>query len=113
MEKKLRKIRTGTVTSNKMTKTIVVQVESLRRHPLYKKIVKHRSKFKVHDERNECGIGDVVRIIETRPLSKDKRWRILEIIRKKEKAEIAPSEFAEVLTKEEEGDSGSNQTQSS
>ena len=81
MEKN-RKVRIGKVTSNKMTKTVVVRVESLRRHPLYHKVIKHSSSFKVHDENNECNIGDVVKIVETRPLSKDKRWRIVEIMQK-------------------------------
>ncbi|MBN1375501.1 MAG: 30S ribosomal protein S17 [Dehalococcoidia bacterium] len=81
MEKN-RKVRFGKVTSNKMAKTVVVQVESLRRHPLYHKVVKQSSTFKVHDEENACNVGDVVKIVETRPLSKDKRWRLVEIIRK-------------------------------
>lgn len=79
---KNRKIRVGKVTSNKMQKTVVVQVENLRRHPLYHKVVRHSSKFKAHDENNICNVGDVVRIVETRPQSKDKRWRIVEIIQK-------------------------------
>lgn len=81
MEKN-RKIRVGKVTSNKMQKTVVVQVEELRRHPLYHKVVRKSSKFKAHDENNSCNIGDVVKIVETRPQSKDKRWRIVEIIQK-------------------------------
>lgn len=80
-----RKVRVGTVVSDKMEKTIVVAVETTIRHPLYGKRVKRTSKFKVHDETNEAKMGDVVRIMETRPLSKDKNWRLLEII---EKAEI-------------------------
>lgn len=64
-----------------MAKTVVVRVESLRRHPLYHKVVRHSSSFKAHDESNSCNIGDVVKIVETRPLSKEKRWRIVEIIR--------------------------------
>lgn len=95
MEKK-RKVRTGTVISNKMDKTVVVLVETLRRHPLYKKVVRHRSTFKAHDEKKDCGIGDIVRIVETRPLSKDKRWRVVEIVRKKERAEVQPAEIADV-----------------
>ena len=94
MEKK-RKIRTGKVVSDKMDKTVVVLVESRRQHPLYKKVVKVRSKFKVHDENNTCTIGDTVKIVETRPLSKDKRWKVQEILRKKEVAEIKPSELEE------------------
>jgi len=81
MEKN-RKIRVGKVTSNKMQKTVVVQVEDLRRNPLYHKVVRHSSRFKAHDEDNSCNIGDVVKIAETRPLSKDKRWVIVEIIQK-------------------------------
>jgi small subunit ribosomal protein S17 len=76
------KTRIGKVTSNKMNKTVVVQAESLRRHPLYHKVVRQSTRFKAHDENNECNIGDVVKIVETRPLSKDKRWRIVEIIQK-------------------------------
>ena len=77
-----RKARVGKVTSNKMQKTVVVQVENLCRHPLYHKVVRQSSRFKAHDENNSCNIGDVVRIVETRPLSKDKRWRVVEIIQK-------------------------------
>ena len=77
-----RKVRMGTVVSDKMDKTIVVAVEDSIRHPLYKKIVKRTQRFKAHDENNECGIGDRVKIMETRPLSKDKRWRLVEIIEK-------------------------------
>ncbi|MGB8706956.1 MAG: 30S ribosomal protein S17 [Dehalococcoidia bacterium] len=87
-----RKTRTGTVIGDKMDKTVVVLVESLRRHPLYKKVVRDTSKFKVHDEANTCKVGDVVRIVETRPLSKDKCWRVVEIIGRKEVAEKEPSE---------------------
>ena len=90
---KIHKIRTGTVISDKMDKTVVVLVQSLRRHRLYKKVVKHTSKFKAHDADNKCRIGDVVKIIETRPLSKDKRWRVVEIVRRKEVAEIKPTEI--------------------
>jgi len=96
MEKKIRKIRTGTVVSNKMDKTVVVLVETLRHHPLYRKVVRHTTKFKAHDADNACGIGDLVKIIETRPLSKDKRWRVVEVLKKKERAEIQPAEIADV-----------------
>ena len=75
-----RKSRTGIVVSDKMDKTVVVAVRTKVRHPLYGKMVNKTTKFKAHDENNECGIGDTVRIMETRPLSKDKRWRIVEII---------------------------------
>jgi len=91
--KEKRKTRTGRVISDKMDKTVVVLVESLRRHPLYKKVVKHTSKFKVHDEANACKIGDVVKIIETRPLSKDKRWRVAKIISRKEVVEVEAAEI--------------------
>ena len=80
MERNLRKTRTGKVTSNKMDTTIVVAIEYHVKHPLYKKIVKKTYKLKAHDENNECNIGDTVRVMETRPLSKDKRWRLVEIV---------------------------------
>ena len=82
MERNLRKTRTGKVISDKMYKTIVVAIEDHERHPLYGKIVKRTYKLKAHDENNTCGIGDTVRVMETRPLSKDKRWRLVEIIEK-------------------------------
>jgi len=81
-ERNLRKSRVGKVVSDKMDKTIVVAIEDNVQHPLYKKIIKRTSKFKAHDEKNECGIGDTVEIMETRPLSKDKRWRLVRIINK-------------------------------
>jgi small subunit ribosomal protein S17 len=77
-----RKVRLGTVISDKMEKTVIVQVGSSKAHRLYKKTVQQRTRFKVHDEKNECGVGDLVRITETRPLSKEKRWRLLEIVEK-------------------------------
>ena len=77
-----RKTRVGKVVSNKMDKTIVVAIEGSKKHPLYKKIIKHTVKFKAHDEKNECGVGDKVRIVETRKLSKDKYFRVAEIIEK-------------------------------
>ena len=80
MERNLRKTRTGKVTSNKMDKTIVVAIEDHVKHPLYNKIVKRTYKLKAHDEKNECNIGDTVKVMETRPLSKDKRWRLVEIV---------------------------------
>ena len=82
MERNLRKTRVGKVVSDKMDKTIVVAIEDNVKHPLYKKIVKRTYKLKAHDENNECNIGDRVKVIETRPLSKDKRWRLVEIIEK-------------------------------
>jgi small subunit ribosomal protein S17 len=75
-----------------MDKTVVVEVETPKRHPLYKKTLRRRVKFKAHDENNQCGLGDLVRIIETRPLSKQKRWRVGEIITKGEVVEIQPKE---------------------
>ena len=82
MERKLRKTRVGKVVSNKMDKTIVVAVVDNVKHPLYGKIVKRTYKLKAHDEQYECNIGDRVKVMETRPLSKDKRWRLVEIIEK-------------------------------
>ena len=82
MERNLRKTRTGKVVSDKMDKTIVVAVEDHVKHPLYNKIVKRTYKLKAHDENNECGRCDIVKVMETRPLSKDKRWRLVEIMEK-------------------------------
>ena len=82
MERNLRKTRIGKVVSDKMDKTIVVAVEDHVRHALYNKIVKRTYKLKAHDENNECNIGDTVKVMETRPLSKDKRWRLVEIVEK-------------------------------
>jgi len=81
-QRNLRKTRTGIVTSDKMDKTIVVAVKYNLRHPLYKKILKRTYKLKAHDENNDCGIGDRVKVMETRPLSKQKRWRLVEILEK-------------------------------
>lgn len=81
-DRNLRKTRTGTVVSDKMDKTIVVAIMDNVRHPLYKKIVKRTVRIKAHDEANECRVGDRVSIMETRPLSKDKRWRVVEILEK-------------------------------
>ena len=78
----MRNTRTGVVVSDKIDKTIVVEIRTRVKHPLYGKIMNRTKSFKVHDENNECGIGDTVRIMETRPLSKDKRWRLVEIIEK-------------------------------
>lgn len=82
MERNLRKERIGVVVSNKMEKSIVVAVETRQKHPMYGKFVKQTSKFMAHDEKEDCGIGDVVKIMETRPLSKRKRWRLVEILEK-------------------------------
>ncbi|WP_333791671.1 30S ribosomal protein S17 [Muricomes intestini] len=81
-ERNLRKTRTGKVVSDKMDKTIVVAVEDHVKHPLYKKIMKKTYKLKAHDENNECNVGDTVKVMETRPLSKDKRWRLVEVMEK-------------------------------
>jgi len=82
VERNLRKTRVGKVVSNKMQKTIVVAIEDHVKHPLYGKIVKRTYKLKAHDENNECNIGDTVKVMETRPLSKDKRWRLVEVMEK-------------------------------
>ncbi len=87
------KTRIGCVVSNKMDKTVVVTVETSRHHPLYKKTIKRTVKYKAHDENNECGLGDKVRIVETRPLSREKRWRVAEIMTKGEVVEIQPKEI--------------------
>jgi small subunit ribosomal protein S17 len=81
-DRALRKTRVGKVVSDKMDKTIVVAIETSVKHPLYKKIIKRTYKLKAHDENNECKIGDKVKVMETRPLSKDKRWRLIEIVEK-------------------------------
>ena len=81
-ERNYRKTRVGKVVSDKMDKTIVVAIEDSVKHKLYNKVIKRTYKLKAHDENNECGIGDRVRVMETRPLSKDKRWRLVEIIEK-------------------------------
>jgi small subunit ribosomal protein S17 len=82
MERGNRKVRIGTVVSDKMDKTVVVAVETFVTHPLYKKQIKKTVRFKAHDENNQCGVGDIVKIMETRPLSKDKNWRIVNIVEK-------------------------------
>ena len=92
MERK-HKARFGRVVSNKMDKTVVVVVGTPRRHPLYKKVIKRAVRYKAHDEKNECRLGDTVRIVETRPLSRHKRWRVAEIITKGEVAEVQPKEI--------------------
>ncbi len=82
MERNLRKTRIGVVRSNKMDKTVTVAVERKVKHPIYGKFVKKTTKFHAHDEKNECSIGDLVKIMETRPLSKTKRWRLVEVVEK-------------------------------
>jgi small subunit ribosomal protein S17 len=92
------KVRFGTVVSDKMQKTVVVAVETTKRHPLYKKTMKRTKRYKAHDERNECRLGDRVQIIETRPLSKEKRWRVAAILTRGNIAEIQPQAIgAEIL----------------
>ena len=82
VQRGFRKVRVGRVVSDKMDKTVVVQVNDRKSHPLYKKVVQRQVRFKAHDEANDCKIGDLVRIMETRPISKDKRWRVVETIQK-------------------------------
>jgi small subunit ribosomal protein S17 len=88
-----RKTRLGVVISDKMNKTVVVAVETPKRHPIYKKTIKRVTRYKAHDEENKCKMGDKVRIVETRPLSKDKRWRVAEIVSKGEVVELPPEEI--------------------
>jgi small subunit ribosomal protein S17 len=87
------KTRFGRVVSNRMNKTVVVEVKTIKRHALYKKTMRGRVRFKAHDEKNECGLGDIVKIVETRPLSKEKRWRVAEIVTKGEVVEVQPEEI--------------------
>ena len=93
---KIKKIRTGKVISDKMDKTVVVLVQTLRRHPAYKKVVRRSARFKAHDGKNACKVGDTVKIVETRPMSKDKRWRVVEILRSKEVVEMGPIQEEEL-----------------
>lgn len=95
MEKK-HKIRFGRVVSDKMDKTVVVAVETPKRHPLYKKVIRKVVKYKAHDKNNECRLGDMVRIVETRPLSAQKRWRVAEIIARGEVVTVQPKEIKEI-----------------
>jgi small subunit ribosomal protein S17 len=81
-ERGQRKVRLGTVIADQMNKTVIVQVGTSKAHRLYRKTVQQRTKFKVHDEKNECGVGDLVRIMETKPISKEKRWRVIEVVEK-------------------------------
>jgi small subunit ribosomal protein S17 len=90
-KKSKRKNRTGVVVSDKMEKTVVVAVETRRPHPLYRRVVRRTTKFKAHDEANACKLGDTVRIEETRPLSKEKRWRVVEIVARHEVPEVSPT----------------------
>ncbi|MDD4873441.1 MAG: 30S ribosomal protein S17 [Dehalococcoidales bacterium] len=88
-----KKVRIGHVVGTKMDKTVIVAVETLKRHPLYRKTLRKIVKHKVHDQGNSCKVGDKVKIVETRPLSKEKRWRVEEIITRKEVAEVKPQEI--------------------
>ena len=88
------KTKVGRVGSNRMDKTVIVEVATSKRHPLYKKIIRRMVKFKAHDEHNKCGLGDVVKIVETRPLSRQKRWRVADIITKGEVVEVQPKEIS-------------------
>ena len=90
-----RKVRLGQVVGDKMDKTVVVEVSGPKRHPLYKKIIRRVVRYKAHDEKNECQVGDKVRIVETRPLSKEKRWRVDEILVKGEVVEVSPEEITQ------------------
>ena len=109
-----RKVRVGRVVSDKMDKTVVVAVETRRPHRLYRRVIRRINKFKAHDECNECTVGDVVRMEETRPLSREKRWRVVEVVSRREVAEVQPREIdiplAELshqpLNEEDEGDPG-------
>lgn len=92
MEEK-RKTRFGRVVSDKMQKTVIVAVPTPRRHPLYKKSIRRAVNYKVHDEKGQCRMGDMVKIVETRPLSKEKRWRVAEVVTKGEVAEVKPAEI--------------------
>ena len=105
-----RKISLGRVVGDRMDKTAVVVVEVFKEHPLYRKAVRRAVKYKAHDENNECRVGDIVRIVETRPLSKQKRWRIAEIVSKGEVVEVKPEE---ITLKADSYDSARDQTESS
>ena len=94
-EETKRKVRLGQVVGDKMDKTVVVEVSGPKRHPLYKKIIRRVVRYKAHDEKNECQVGDKVRIVETRPLSREKRWRVAEIVAKGEVVEISPGEITQ------------------
>jgi small subunit ribosomal protein S17 len=94
----MKKLRIGQVVSNKMDKTAVVAVASVKSHPRYGKTIRRQTKLRAHDENNSCQVGDVVKIGETRPLSKTKRWRVVEIMSREEVAEVQPSEIGQDLT---------------
>jgi small subunit ribosomal protein S17 len=94
------KLQLGTVVSNKMDKTVVVRIDRHKRHRLYGKTIRVTRRYKAHDENNECRLGDIVKISETRPLSRDKHWRVVEVVVKGDVAEVAPTEIGESLTAE-------------
>jgi small subunit ribosomal protein S17 len=96
----LEKLQTGIVVSNKMDKTVVVRIDRSKRHRLYGKTMRMTRRYKAHDENNECRLGDVVKIAETRPLSREKRWRVVEVVTKGDVAEIAPQEIGATLLEE-------------
>lgn len=96
----LEKLQTGIVVSNKMDKTVVVRIDRSKRHRLYGKTLRVTQRYKAHDENNECRLGDVVKIAETRPLSREKRWRVVEVVQKGDVAEIAPKEVGTTLIEE-------------
>ena len=96
----LEKLQTGIVVSNKMDKTVVVRIDRSKRHRLYGKTMRVTQRYKAHDENNECRLGDVVKIAETRPLSREKRWRVVEVVTKGDVAEIAPQEIGQTLLEE-------------
>ncbi|HZP56936.1 MAG TPA: 30S ribosomal protein S17 [Dehalococcoidia bacterium] len=96
----LEKAQIGTVVANKMDKTVVVRIDRYKRHRLYRKTLRVTQRYKAHDEKNECRLGDIVRIAETRPLSRDKRWRVVEIITRGDVAEVAPREIGANIIEE-------------
>src|SRR5574338_684417 len=96
----LEKLQVGTVVSNKMDKTVVVRIDRYKRHRLYGKTLRETRRYKAHDEKNECNLGDIVRISETRPLSREKRWRVVEIITRGDVAEVAPREIGAHILEE-------------
>jgi len=96
----LEKLQTGTVVSNKMDKTVVVRIDRHKRHRLYGKTIRETRRYKVHDEKNECRLGDIVRIAETRPLSREKHWRVVEIVVRGDVAEVAPREIGARIIEE-------------
>jgi len=96
----LEKLQTGVVVSNKMDKTVIVRIDRQKRHRLYRKTIRVTRRYKAHDEKNECNLGDIVKIAETRPLSREKRWRVVEIVTKGDVAELAPREIGARILEE-------------